>query len=163
MDQSVVTVRELRKTYGAFEAVSKLNLNITSGEFFGLLGPNGAGKSTLMSIITGIDAPDSGDVSICGETVHTAQQIPDIGIGLCPQKDILFSFLTVEEHTRLYASFRNDDDNIDEEVERILLSVGLWESGHREKLVKDLSGGLKRRLTLALALLFAPSSTVVVV
>jgi ABC-type multidrug transport system ATPase subunit len=138
-------------------AVDRLSMRLEKNSIFCLLGHNGAGKSTTMNILTGIIAPSSGFVSICGhdvrEDLHNVQSL----IGVSPQFDCLWDELNAFQHLRLYASVKGIPSNsIDEETEYCLSYVDLV--GVADKPVHTYSGGMKRRLSLAIALIGDPKA-----
>ncbi|KAL0491354.1 ABC transporter A family member [Acrasis kona] len=160
-DRSVcLKVEALRKTYGSNPDVNRPTLNdlyiaLDKGECFGLLGKNGAGKTSFINILSGFTPLDSGNITINGLDLKTAQK--NKMLALCPQHDTLFEQLSVEDHllflTRikgLRGGFRREYQHVKEIIEE----VGLEEA--RRRLAKDLSGGMKRRLSIAMALTGSP-------
>ena len=147
---SAISVRGLRKSYGALEAVRGVDFEIESGEVFGLLGPNGAGKTTTVEILEGYRARDAGEVTVLG---HDPQQ-PGAEfrqrIGVVLQQSDLWPNLTVQEVHRAFAGYYEHARDVDEVIEL----VGLNEKRHSR--VKQLSGGQKRRLDLGVALVGDP-------
>jgi ABC-type multidrug transport system ATPase subunit len=132
-------------------AVKNVTLAIEKGIVFGLLGPNGAGKTTLISILTGLYDATAGEANISGFDIHKERDQVYRVIGVCPQHDILWDDLTVEEHLLFYArlkgvKFRNEA----KETKRLMDAVSLYP--FRNRLSKGLSGGEKRRLAIAIAL-----------
>jgi ATP-binding cassette subfamily A (ABC1) protein 3 len=158
--EQAMVVRNLRKHFGTKVAVDSLDLDIFEGQIFALLGHNGAGKTTTISMLTGLLEPSGGDVSVQGLNFRT--DMPDIRkrLGVCPQHDVLFLDLTVEEHLLLFCRFKGMTDvkqiqtQVDEKIEAIDLK------DKRNTPAKNLSGGQKRKLSLAIALI--GGSTVVV-
>ncbi len=148
-----LAVRELRKSYGNFEAVRGLSLEVERGEIFGLIGPNGAGKTTTIKTIIGLLKPDSGEIELLG------RKMPNKGVlakvGYMPQELALYRNLTVEEnlwfYSRLYGLSREE---FEKRKESILRFVGLEK--FRNRLVGELSGGMQRRASLACALIHEP-------
>ena len=119
---------------------------------FGLLGPNGAGKTTLISILTGLYPPTSGDAFLAGYNVHTDIDMIYQNIGVCPQHDILWEDLSVEDHLYFYARIKGvSPENEDAAVTTALETVSLVD--FRTRLTKGLSGGEKRRVSIAIALI----------
>jgi ABC-2 type transport system ATP-binding protein len=147
---TAITVRGLRKSYGALEAVRGVDFDIESGEVFGLLGPNGAGKTTTVEILEGYRERDGGDVAVLGNDPQKPG--PDFRqrIGVVLQQSELFPNLTVREVHRTFAGYYRRPRDVDEVIEL----VGLDEK--RGTRVKHLSGGQKRRLDLGVALVGDP-------
>eukprot|EP01100_Stratorugosa_tubuloviscum_P009090 TRINITY_DN3807_c0_g1_i4.p1 TRINITY_DN3807_c0_g1~~TRINITY_DN3807_c0_g1_i4.p1 ORF type:complete len:711 (-),score=230.70 TRINITY_DN3807_c0_g1_i4:60-2192(-) len=134
--------------YKPIPALSDFNLALESDQIFVILGQNGAGKSTLMHLLTGLFLPTSGDAFIGSfSVVSETDRVREV-IGVCPQYDILWADLTAREHIELFAGLRNMKITV-EEIEYILSSVNLKNEGNY--LVKSFSGGMKRRLSLALS------------
>ena len=153
--KNVVEAENLQKHYGEFHALKGVSFSIREGECFGLLGHNGAGKSTTMKMIYGLSAVESGRLSLFGRTVSLTP--PDIKqlLGVVPQEDNLDPDLPVLENLEVYAALFGLDRRQAREVSReMLLFMGL-ESKERNP-VDTLSGGQKRRLVIARALLNRP-------
>ena len=151
-DANAVVVNGLVKRYGAFTAVQDASFVVEENEIFALLGPNGAGKTTVLEILEGFRRRDSGDVSVLGmdpEARSTARQLRE-QIGLVLQDIAVEPYLTVRETIARNAGYYRDPRDVDETVEL----VGL--TGHKRRKVKDLSGGQKRRLDLALGVIGSP-------
>lgn len=153
-----VKLRDLRKTYtkrgcsGGQEmvAVCGTNLDLYSGEVFALLGHNGAGKTTTCNMLSGFVAHTSGRASIYGYDLTTdADSLSGI-VGVCPQYDILFDMLTAEEHITLFGAFKGVT-HTKHEIETILKDYTLEDVIGTNKRVGDFSGGMKRKLSLAIA------------
>lgn len=156
-----VIIRDLRKEYGARfgkskkVAVQNLTLSMQKGECFGLLGPNGAGKTTTLSILTGLFPPSSGTAHIGGFDIRTDIDKVHRVMGVCPQFDTLWLDLTCEETLLFYARLKGvagKDES--EHTMQSLNMVGLQDFPKR--LVKDLSGGMRRRLSVAVSLVGNP-------
>jgi lipooligosaccharide transport system ATP-binding protein len=152
---SLVWARGLRKAYGDVEAVRGLDLDVRPGEAFGFLGPNGAGKSSTMRMVAAVSPPSAGDLTILGmdPTTHG----PDIRarLGVCPQEDTLDVELTVRENLLVYASyFGIRRAEAARRADELLAFVQLTEKARGK--VDDLSGGMKRRLTIARSLINDP-------
>ncbi|KAI9329664.1 hypothetical protein DFJ73DRAFT_631314 [Zopfochytrium polystomum] len=136
-------------------AVSDLCLSLGGGQLLALLGHNGAGKSTTMNILCGLTLPSSGDALMCGLSIKTRMNDIRSIIGVCPQHDILLPELTGREHLLLFAGLRGLNANVMETVNRKLDSLGLLNKA--DGLVETYSGGMKRRLSLAIATIGDPS------
>ena len=150
MSQPAISVRELRKSYGDFEAVGGIDFEVKSGEVFGLLGPNGAGKTTTVEILEGIRSRTSGDVSVLGYDPGISTNELKDRIGVCLQATNLPEKIKVREALHLFASFYSR--NIDEKklLERLQLS------DKANSFYGRLSGGQKQRLALAMAMINDP-------
>ena len=147
---SAISVRDLRKSYGAVEAVRGIGFEVERGEVFGLLGPNGAGKTTTVEILEGYRRRDAGQVEVLGvDPAHAGSGWRE-RIGVVLQSSAMYETLTVAESLRLFGGYYADPRPVDEVVEL----VGLREQ--RDQLVRRLSGGQRRRLDLGLALVGDP-------
>lgn len=151
---AVVDIRGLRKVYkGGFEALKGIDLQIEEGEILALLGPNGAGKTTLISTICGITDPTSGQVLVSGHDWRRAYRQARGLIGLVPQEINLEGFDKVINSVRFSRGLfgmKSDDAHI----EKVLKQLSLWEK--RDARVRELSGGMKRRVLIAKALSHEP-------
>jgi ABC-2 type transport system ATP-binding protein len=147
---SAISVRELRKSYGADEALRGISFEIKEGEVFGLLGPNGAGKTTAIEILEGYRTRDSGEVEVLGFDPERAGSAFRERIGVVLQQSQLWPNLTVAETHRMFAGYYEHPRNVGE----VIALVGLAEK--RDARVKTLSGGQKRRLDLGVALVGDP-------
>jgi ABC-2 type transport system ATP-binding protein len=147
---SAISVRDLRKSYGAYEALRGISFEIEEGEVFGLLGPNGAGKTTAIEILEGYRTRDGGDVDVLGFDPGRAGSAFRERIGVVLQQSQLWPNLTVAETHRMFAGYYEHPRNADE----VITLVGLAEK--RDARVKTLSGGQKRRLDLGVALVGDP-------
>jgi ABC-2 type transport system ATP-binding protein len=147
---SAISVRDLRKSYGTYEALRGISFAIEEGEVFGLLGPNGAGKTTTIEILEGYRKRDAGDVDVLGFDPERAGSAFRERIGVVLQQSQLWPNLTVAETHRLFAGYYEHPRNVDEVIDL----VGLDEK--RDARVKTLSGGQKRRLDLGVALVGDP-------
>jgi ABC-2 type transport system ATP-binding protein len=147
---SAISVRDLRKSYGALEAVRGISFEVERGEVFGLLGPNGAGKTTTVEILEGYRKRDGGSVEVLGVDPAQAGSEWREHIGVVLQSSAMYETLNVTESLRLFAGYYSSPRPIDEVVEL----VGLEEQ--RDQLVRRLSGGQRRRLDLGLALVGDP-------
>jgi ABC-2 type transport system ATP-binding protein len=147
---SAIAARDLRKSYGAYEALRGVSFEIKEGEVFGLLGPNGAGKTTTIEILEGYRTRDSGEVDVLGFDPERAGSAFRERIGVVLQQSQLWPNLTVAETHRMFAGYYEHPRNVDE----VITLVGLAEK--RDARVKTLSGGQKRRLDLGVALVGDP-------
>ncbi len=146
-----LSVKDLRKNYGDFEAVRGIDMEVQPGEVFGLLGPNGAGKTTSIEIMEGLRPRTSGTVSVLG--FDPAEQCNEVKerIGVCLQATNLPDKMRVHEALELFAAFYTKQTD----REKILKRLQLWDK--KDAFYKSLSGGQKQRVALALALLNEPS------
>ncbi len=147
---SAISVRGLRKSYGALEAVRGVDFEIEEGEVFGLLGPNGAGKTTTVEILEGYRRRDGGDVRVLGHDPQDPGPEFRQRIGVVLQQSELWQNITVRETHAMFAGYYERSRDVDEVVEL----VGL--TGKQHARVKTLSGGQKRRLDLGVALVGDP-------
>jgi lipooligosaccharide transport system ATP-binding protein len=151
----VLRVDGLRKFYGADEVVRGLSFAIRRGECFGLLGPNGAGKTTTLRCCLGLIDPDGGTIEMVGEPVPTAARRARIRVGVVPQLDNLDPDFTVAENLQVYGRyFGIDKATLAARIPALLEFAGL--AGRSDARLRTLSGGMKRRLTLARALINDP-------
>jgi ABC-2 type transport system ATP-binding protein len=148
-----IEIRGVSKTYRNVRALSDVNLEIAQGEFFALLGPNGAGKTTLISILAGLARADSGTLRVGGYDVVADYRDARRALGVVPQELVFDPFFTVRETLRFqsgYFGLRRNDDWIDE----ILLRLDL--ASRADFNMRALSGGMKRRVLVAQALVHRP-------
>ncbi|WP_353235913.1 ABC transporter ATP-binding protein [Diaphorobacter ruginosibacter] len=152
-----VSFQSVSKTFhtpkGPFQALDNVSLDIEEGEFFGLLGPNGAGKTTLISILSGLARASSGSVKVLGHDVQSDYAAARRRLGVVPQELVFDPFFNVRETLRIqsgYFGVRNNDAWIDE----LLESLGLADKAQSN--MRQLSGGMKRRVLVAQALVHKP-------
>jgi ABC-2 type transport system ATP-binding protein len=145
-----ISVRDLHKSYGEYEALRGISFDIAEGEVFGLLGPNGAGKTTTIEILEGYRRRDAGTVDVLGFDPQSAGPSFRERIGVVLQQSQLWPTLTVAETHRMFADYYERPRDVDE----VIRVVGLEEK--RDARVKTLSGGQKRRLDLGVALVGDP-------
>ncbi len=141
-----ISVRGLRKAYGAVEAVRGIDLEVAPGEVFALIGPNGAGKTTTVEVLEGFRRRDAGEVSVLGHDPARNERALKERIGIVLQSTSVENYLTVEEVIDLFRGYYPHPRPLDEIIE----VVGLGEQ--RKTLVRRLSGGLQRRLDVAIGL-----------
>ena len=155
MKQEIIPLKitKLRKKYGPFVAVDDVSFAIKPREIFGLLGPNGAGKTTVISSIVTLQIPTTGKIEVFGIDTQKNPRLTKSFIGFVPQELIDHAFFNVEEILKFHSNYFGI--NIDKEYLCYLLEkLHLWH--HRKKLVKQLSGGMKRRLLIVKALIHQP-------
>lgn len=154
-NSQIVCVRNLIKDYGDFRAVAGVDFAIAAGECFGFLGPNGAGKTTVMRVISCFLPPTAGTVTVFGLDVTRAPSAIKSRMGVMPQEDNLDLDLSVFENLIVYARYFDIPKRKSASVADALLSfVELRDRG--KTAIKDLSGGMKRRLMLARSLVNTP-------
>ena len=155
---TAVSINAVSKQFGALNAVSNVSLDVPKGSFFGLLGPNGAGKSTLINIMSGLMKASSGTVSVMGHDVVSSFRQARHALGVVPQELVYDPFFTVREILRLQSGyFGHGKENyawIDELLETLTLNDKADTNMH------DLSGGMKRRVLIAQALVHKPDVVV---
>ena len=148
-----VSIQQVIKAFGSLRALDGVSLEILEGEFFGLLGPNGAGKTTLISCLAGLIRPGSGRLSVMGFDVQEAYREARRQLGVVPQELVFDPFFTVRETLRIqsgYFGIRKNDDWIDEILDNLDLS------SKADTNMRRLSGGMKRRVLVAQALVHKP-------
>lgn len=153
MSIPAIEIRNVSKTYGALNALSEVSFSVAPGEFFGLLGPNGAGKTTLISIIAGLTRATAGTVKVMGHDVVSDFRAARLALGVVPQELAFDPFFTVRETLRFqsgYFGIAHNDDWIDE----VLANLGL--TAKADANMRSLSGGMKRRVLVAQALVHKP-------
>ncbi len=155
MPESLISARGLTKKYGDFTAVDAIDFDVAKGESFGLLGPNGAGKSTTMRIIAATSQRTAGTISILGRDPEEHGPQIRAHLGVVPQQDNLDGELTVSENLFIYGRyFGLSKKFIRNKIEELLDFAQLQDK--RDAKVEALSGGMKRRLTIARALVSEP-------
>jgi ABC-2 type transport system ATP-binding protein len=150
---SAISFKHLTKNYGSLVALNDVSLEIEEGEFFGLLGPNGAGKTTLISILAGLCRPTAGSVEVMGHDVQSDFRAARRLLGIVPQELVFDPFFTVRETLQFqsgYFGIKNNGEWIDE----ILHHLGLADKANKN--MRALSGGMKRRVLVAQALVHRP-------
>jgi ABC-2 type transport system ATP-binding protein len=150
---AAIQITNVEKRYQSLQALGGVSLSIEEGEFFGLLGPNGAGKTTLISIIAGLNRADKGSVAVQGHDVVTDYRAARRNLGVVPQELVFDPFFTVRETLRMqsgYFGLKNNDKWIDEVMENLDLT------NKADTNMRRLSGGMKRRVLVAQALVHKP-------
>jgi ABC-2 type transport system ATP-binding protein len=151
----MLEVRELSKRFGANQAVSNVSFQVHPGDAFGLLGPNGAGKSTTISMITGLINPDVGDVQLNGQSLRRNPKYVKQRIGLVPQSIALYENLNAKENLEFWGTvYGLSGQQLKDNLNWALEVAGL--THHARQAVKDFSGGMKRRLNIAVGMVHRP-------
>eukprot|EP00051_Salpingoeca_urceolata_P027249 m.480607 g.480607 ORF g.480607 m.480607 type:complete len:1709 (+) comp21902_c0_seq1:465-5591(+) len=146
-----IQIRNLRKEYGPKVAVEGTSLNFYRGQVTALLGHNGAGKTTTMHMLTGLFPPTTGTAIINGYDIRSETQQAQLSVGLCPQHDVLFDTLTVEEHLWFFCKLKKvPKDQIQQCVDDMIVDLQLEDKRHAKS--ATLSGGMKRKLCVGIAL-----------
>jgi ABC-2 type transport system ATP-binding protein len=153
-NQVVLKAENLSRSFGSFQAVKNLNLEIHEGEILGLLGPNGAGKTTTISMLCGLLPPSSGRVLYQNKSLDTTPEARR-AIGVCPQSIVIWKNLTCLEQLTFMGEMVNLPEKVARQRSEMLLEK-LELSEKRHKLAATLSGGMQRRLNIALALVHDP-------
>ena len=152
----MIEIKDVTKSYGRHKVLQNVSFEIMEGELFGLLGPNGAGKSTLIDILTGIQSMESGEIFINGKSIKTDKVEIRKQLGLVPQDIALLEELNAVDNLEyfggLYGLARAELKN---QIEKLLEVAGLTDK--KKEKVKNYSGGMKRRLNIAVAMLHNPS------
>lgn len=153
---NALEIHNLTKVYeNGFSALKGVDLQVKAGDFFSLLGPNGAGKSTLINIVTSLIKPTAGDIHICGHNLKTELNLAKASIGLVPQEINLAIFESCEQILQQVAGYYGiRRKEAKSRAEKYLKALDLW--GKRKTQVRMLSGGMKRRLMIARALMNEP-------
>lgn len=150
---NTVEINKISKSFGKKIVLNEVDLSIEQGKIYGFIGPSGAGKTTLVKLIVGMDLPDNGTIQVLGKKVPNLELLQDIGY--MAQSDALYSELTGEENLTFFASLYRL--NRAEKKKRIAYTSKLVNlTGDLNKKVSAYSGGMKRRLSLAIALIHNP-------
>ncbi|MFN2137932.1 MAG: ABC transporter ATP-binding protein [Candidatus Promineifilaceae bacterium] len=152
--QPVIATERLTKTFGQETAVAELTLSLPEGIIFGFIGPSGCGKTTSIRLLLGIYAPDSGEATIFERAPHQFRRQEKEQIGYMPQQFVLYPELSVWENLNFAASLYGEPVRRKARLQELLELVEM--TGHENKKVRDLSGGMQRRLSLACALVHNP-------
>lgn len=155
MSESAIVMEHLAKKYQDITALDDLNLQVGKGELFGLLGSNGAGKSTTINLLCGLLKPTGGQATICGYDVQKdSSKVRDM-IGVCIQETAIYPYLTGAENIDLFGNlYTMDKATLKSRQGMLLTKMGLTEDAKRK--TSKYSGGMKRRLSLILALIHDP-------
>jgi len=152
---SIVSVKDLKKSFGSVEAVSGCSFEINSGEIFGLIGPDGAGKSTTLRMLAGIMHQDSGECTVLGYGLPKESEGAKEQMGYMPQKFSLYTDLTVQENMEFFADiFGIDRMTLAKRLEPLLKMTRL--EPFKDRLAGNLSGGMKQKLALMCTLIHRP-------
>ena len=150
---AAIRIQQVSKSFGETRALDAVDLEIRQGEFFGLLGPNGAGKTTLISALAGLVRADSGSLSVMGHDVQSDYRAARRQLGVVPQELVFDPFFTVRESLRIQSGYFGIRDN-DTWIDEILENLGLTSKANAN--MRMLSGGMKRRVLVAQALVHRP-------
>ena len=153
-DGKIIYAHELIKTFNGETAVDKLSLEVEPGVIFGFIGPSGCGKTTSVRMLLGIYAPDSGEVEVLQRPPQQFRRQEQVQIGYMPQQFVLYPELTVWENLEFAALLYGQSLRRKETTPELLELVEL--TGHEKKKVRDLSGGMQRRLSLAASIVHDP-------
>ncbi len=152
-----VSFQQVGKTYtgarGSFRALDGVSFDIAQGEFFGLLGPNGAGKTTLISVLAGLTRATEGRVTVMGHDVQADAAAARKALGIVPQELVFDPFFSVRETLRIQSGYFGVKGN-DAWIDELLAELGLADKAHAN--MRQLSGGMKRRVLVAQALVHKP-------
>ena len=155
MNESSIEIDHLGKKYQEVIALNDLTLQVGKGELFGLLGPNGAGKTTTINILCGLLKPTSGTAKVCGyDVIKESANVKEL-IGVCPQETAIYPYLTGAENVELFGNlYAMNKAELNARSNMLLTKMGLEEEAKRR--AGKYSGGMKRRLSLVLALINDP-------
>ncbi|WP_298647003.1 ABC transporter ATP-binding protein [uncultured Granulicatella sp.] len=152
----MIEIKDVTKSYGRHKVLQNVSFEIMEGELFGLLGPNGAGKSTLIDILTGIQSMDSGEIFINGKSIKTDKVEIRKQLGLVPQDIALLEELNAFDNLEYFGGLYGlAGQELKSQIEKLLEVAGLTDK--KKEKVKNYSGGMKRRLNIAVAMLHNPS------
>ena len=152
---NMLTVQDLRKSFGSLEAVKGVSFTVEKGESYGLLGPNGAGKSTTINMITGLFAPTSGEIQIKNIDVIKYPKQAQKWLGVVPQEIALYQAMSARENLKFWGRMYDLSGNeLEKSVDQVLEIIGLTERA-KDK-IETFSGGMKRRVNIGAAILHRP-------
>lgn len=154
MNNQAIEISNVSKRFGDLQALDNVSFDIKQGEFFGLLGPNGAGKSTLINVISGLLSANSGTVSVLGHDVQADYRQARMMLGVVPQEIVMDPFFTVKEVLEFQSGYFNIKNN-HVWINELLEQLGLADKADTN--MRKLSGGMKRRVLIAQALVHKPA------
>ncbi len=150
---AAIRIQQVSKCFGDVRALDGVDLEVQQGEFFGLLGPNGAGKTTLISALAGLVRADAGSLSVMGHDVQSDYRAARRHLGVVPQELVFDPFFTVRESLKIQSGYFGIGGN-DAWIDEILENLGLTSKANAN--MRMLSGGMKRRVLVAQALVHRP-------
>ncbi|WP_318509605.1 ABC transporter ATP-binding protein [Bacillus sp. T3] len=151
----MLTVRDLKKSFGAFDAVKGVSFSVEKGEAFGLLGPNGAGKSTIINMVTGLYPPTSGKIQLKDINVLKNTKQAQAAIGVVPQEIALYQEMSAKENLNFWGRMYGlSGKALEQKVDEVLDIIGLADRAKGK--VNTFSGGMKRRVNIGAAILHNP-------
>lgn len=153
-----VSIQGVHKHFGTLHALNDITFDVPQGSFFGLLGPNGAGKSTLINIMAGLSRADAGSISIMGHDVVQDFRLARHALGVVPQELVYDPFFTVREILKLQSGYFGHGSENKPWIEELIETLSL--SDKADSNLHDLSGGMKRRVLIAQALVHKPAVVV---
>lgn len=154
--ESVITTKNLTKTFGDFTAVDQISFDVRKGEIFGFLGANGAGKTTAMRMLCGLSTPTSGEATIAGFDVYKETEKIKTRIGYMSQKFSLYEDLTIKENINFFGGIYGlSDTDLKEQSAELIHQLGLTKNAN--KLVGELPLGWKQKLAFSVAIIHQPS------
>jgi ABC-2 type transport system ATP-binding protein len=155
MTEAEIVIDNLTKRFEDVTAIDGLCLTVANAELFGLLGPNGAGKTTTINVLCGLTRPSSGSVKVAGHDIQKETTQVKKLIGVCPQETPVYTYLTGRENVELFGNlYEMPKEKLKERSEKLLHILGLSDDADRR--VGKYSGGMKRRLSLIMALIQDP-------
>jgi ABC-2 type transport system ATP-binding protein len=155
MTEAEIVIDNLTKRFEDVTAIDGLCLTVANAELFGLLGPNGAGKTTTINVLCGLTRPSGGSVKVAGHDIQKETTQVKKLIGVCPQETPVYTYLTGRENVELFGNlYEMPKEKLKERSEKLLHILGLSEDADRR--VEKYSGGMKRRLSLIMALIQDP-------
>nr|WP_240628694.1 ABC transporter ATP-binding protein [Bacillus salacetis] len=151
--ESIINMKSIHKSFGKQDVLTDISLKVPRGEIYGLIGPSGSGKTTLVKMLIGLESPDSGTVEFKGSPLKAAAVYTSVGY--MAQSDALYTELTAKENLNFFASLYSlKKKDREDRIRSVMKTVDLL--AHLDKPVALYSGGMKRRLSLAIALLHDP-------